>query len=41
MTEERQKSIVEKVGVVDAYFVEINEALEQKAKNEDLPYTIE
>lgn len=41
MTEERQKSIADKVEVVNAYFKEIEEVLEQKPKNEDLPYTIE
>ena len=40
LTEEQQKSIIDKVGLVDNYFVEINTALE-KPKNEDLPYTIE
>ena len=40
LTEEQQKSIVDKVQLVDVYFAEINQALE-KPKNEDLPYTIE
>ena len=40
LTEERQKSIIDKVEVVDTYFAEINAALE-KPKTEDLPYTIE
>ena len=40
LTEERQKSIIDKVEVVDTYFAEINSALE-KPKTEDLPYTIE
>ena len=40
LTEERQKSICDKVEVVDNYFAEINAALE-KPKTEDLGYSIE
>ena len=40
LTEEQQKSIVDKVQLVDTYFAEIAQTLE-KPKNEDLPYTIE
>lgn len=40
LTEERQKNVIDKVEVVDNFFVEINTALE-KPKNEDLGYTIE
>ena len=40
LTEERQKSIIDKVEVADTYIAGINAALE-KPKPEDLGYTIE
>lgn len=41
LTEEQQKSIIDKVGLVDDYFVTINTALEGQPKTDDLPFTIE
>ena len=39
MTEDQQKQIVDKVAVVDAWFKEIDTALQQP-KEQDVPYTL-